>query len=220
MHRLPILLFLFVGLFVSLTGHTPDTAKRFWQTRGNNYTLGTLDIIGRGTWGAKPPITEGRLWFDYDAPLCRHLRRITLHHTHSQYTIQSLQDFHQTLADPKADIAYHFFIDTDGKTYEARPLGYVGSHSEGDNTFNVGIVLNGDFQKKPPTLAQQKALNQLLQGLKQLCPGGYPEGLWTHRERKALKFPGQPAKQTACPGDHLHRLGQRLKQKYLLENIF
>lgn len=191
--------------------------ERFWQPLGENYTLGSLEIIGRKTWDAKAPIPEGRYWEAYPQPICRFLKRITIHHTHSRYSIQSLQTFHQTMNDAKADIAYHYFIDEDGKVYEARPLGWIGSHSESDNTFNVGIVLNGDFQDKDPTLAQQISLNQLLKGLTELCPYAYAEGLWSHRERKALNFPGQPQKQTQCPGDHLSRLTERLKLHHALK---
>lgn len=202
--------------FILNTPVMAQETERYWQTQGGDYTLGPALIIGRGTWKAGPPIPEGRLWEAYPAPLCRSLERITLHHTHSLYTIQSLQHFHQTMADPKADIAYHYFIDTDGKIYEARPLGFIGSHSEADNTFNVGIVLNGDFQHTAPGLAQQNSLNQLLSGLKHLCPGGYPDGLWTHRDRKALRFQA-PEKQTECPGDILARLTPRLGLHHALK---
>lgn len=191
--------------------------SRFWQVKGDDYALGAATVTGRKVWGAEAPIPEGRYWESYPQPLCRYLRRITIHHTHSTYSIRSLQQFHQTMADAKADIAYHYFIDSDGLLYEARPLGFIGSHSERDNTFNVGIVLNGDFQKHPPTLAQQKTLHQLLQGLKALCPGGYEEGLWTHRDRKQLRFPEEMDKQTACPGEHLAQLTDRLGEHYALE---
>lgn len=216
--RLLCFIYCFFMAFPSLAGaqHLSDH-ERLWQTQGADYTLGTAAVIGRATWKAGPPIPEGRLWEAYPAPLCRYFQRITLHHTHSLYTIQSLQQFHQNMSDPKADIAYHYFIDTDGKIYEARPLGFIGSHSEGDNTFNVGIVLNGDFQHQAPSLPQQKSLNQLLEGLKSLCPGGYPDGLWTHRARKALRFPHAPEKHTECPGDVLAALTPRLRLHHALK---
>lgn len=182
-------------------------SNRFYETLGADYTLmtpsGPLLIHGRQSWQALAPITQNRLWAPYAQPLCQQLKKITVHHTHSLYTIQSLQVFHQTQADPKADIAYHFFIDRDGEVYEARPLGYIGSHSEGDNTQNLGIVLNGDFQKQAPAPLQLAALKHLLQGLKGLCPCGFEDGLWTHQERKRLRFPEQADKQTACPGQYL-----------------
>lgn len=180
---------------------------RFYEVQGASYTLQlgsqAVPIIGRKDWGAGPPIPEGRSWkpFPQDQPFCQSIRRITVHHTHSLYTIQSLQRSHQNQADPKADIGYHFFIDVDGKIYEARPLGYMGSHSEGDNSDNVGIVLNGDFTEKAPSPAQIAALRQLVPALR--CPCAPLEGLWTHQSRKALRYPGDPAHFTACPGTHL-----------------
>lgn len=207
----------FFGAAAQAADATQREGLRFWQVMGDDYMLGPISVTGRKAWGAEAPIPEGRYWEPYPAPLCRSLRRITIHHTHSTYSIRSLQAFHQTMVDAKADIAYHYFIDRDGQVYEARPLGFIGSHSEGDNTFNVGIVLNGDFQNQPPTLAQQTALNQLLEGLIQLCPGSYEDGLWTHRDRKQHNFPQQSNKQTDCPGDHLARLTQRLGRHYALK---
>ena len=183
------------------------STDRFYETLGADYLLqtahGPLLIHGRQSWQALQPITQRRLWAPYPQPLCPSLKRITVHHTHSIYTIQSLQVFHQTQDDPKADIAYHFFIDRDGKVYEARPMGYIGSHAEADNEQNLGIVLNGDFQESPPPPQQLQALKSLLQGLKNMCPCGFEEGLYTHQERKQARFPDDVSKHTACPGRYL-----------------
>ena len=182
-------------------------SERFYANNGPDYELdlgaGKVGIIGRGSWGALPPIPSGRSWKAYDAnqSVCAFIHRITVHHTHSRYTIQSLQIYHQNQSDPKADIAYHFFIDDDGRIYEARPLGFMGSHSEGDNSHNVGIVLNGDFSKKLPDPRQITALRQLLTALR--CPCAPIDGLWTHQQRKGLRYPGAADHYTACPGQHL-----------------
>lgn len=183
-------------------------SPRFFADQGDNYTLsfngGTpVTIIGRKTWGAGPPILPGRSWQPYpaEASVCSWFRRITVHHTHTALSIQALQKFHQTQADPKADIAYHFYIPASGEIYEARPLGYLGSHSEGDNSANLGIVLNGDFSEKAPSPAQITALRQLLTALR--CPCGFSDGVWTHQQRKHLKFKGDPAHSTECPGKEL-----------------
>lgn len=182
-------------------------SPRFFEENGGDYwlQLGSerVHIIGRGTWGAAPVIREGRSWKAYPAeqPVCAWIHRITVHHTEGIYTIQSLQIFHQHLADPKADIAYHFFIDSDGLIYEGRPLGIMGSHSEADNGHNVGIVLNGNFQVDVPSPAQLESLRHLLLALR--CPCFAQDGVWTHRQRKKLNFPHQPKHWTLCPGDHL-----------------
>lgn len=179
---------------------------RFFADQGEDYTLNLnggppVTIIGRKSWGAGPPITAGRSWQPYPAgaSVCSWYRRITVHHTHTPLSIQGLQKYHQTQADPKADIAYHFYIPASGEIYEARPLGYMGSHSESDNGQNLGIVLNGDFTHSAPTAAQLSALRQLLAALR--CPCGFSEGLWTHQQRKHLRFQG--ARSTSCPGEVL-----------------
>lgn len=182
-------------------------SPRFFELSGSDYTLnlggGSAEIIGRGTWGAGPPIPEGRSWVPYPAEssVCSWYSRITVHHTHSLYFMKFLQYFHQTLDDPYADVAYHFFIDTDGKIYEGRPLGYKGSHTERDNTSNVGIVLNGDFEERAPAPVQLKALRRLLLALR--CPCAPLEGIWTHQQRQTLNFPADPEHFTACPGQYL-----------------
>ncbi len=222
----------------SLTGlQTPNCQSqpldRFYEILGADYSLdtpsGPLLIHGRQSWQALQPITQNRLWAPYPQPICQQLKRITVHHTHSIYSIQSLQVFHQTQGDPKADIAYHFFIDRDGEVYEARPLGYIGSHAESDNHQNLGIVLNGDFQKQAPPPEQLAALKRLLYGLKALCPCGFEQGLWTHQERKRFVFPDQKTKQTACPGQYLAEpvfdfanelsFGPTHKREYINEEI-
>lgn len=182
-------------------------ASRFFAVQGGDYTLnlggGSAEIVGRGTWGAGPVMPEGRSWVAYPAAssVCGWISRITVHHTHRLYTPLSLQAFHQTQADPKADIAYHFFIDASGVIYEGRPLGFMGSHSERDNSNNVGIALNGDFDENLPGPLQLAALRRLLFALR--CPCSPLEGIWTHQQRNSFKFPADPAYATACPGQQL-----------------
>jgi hypothetical protein len=219
MSRLPLSLLLF-GLF-TLSAATPPLPlitglqacqglpeqQRFWAENGANYRLQsgpeTVTVIGRQTWGARPPLPAGRSWQAYpqDAAFCPQIQRVTVHHTHSEYTARSLQQRHQTQADPKADIGYHFLIDSEGQIYEGRPLGIIGSHSEKDNRGNIGIALSGDFQEQPPTRAQTETLRKLVMALR--CPCSDWDGVWTHRSRKQLQFPDAPEHHTLCPGDVL-----------------
>jgi len=186
-----------------------NAPERLFAENGADYWLqlgsSRVKIIGRASWGALPAIIEGRSWKTYSSkqPFCQWIKRITVHHTHGDYTVQSLQKFHQNIEDPKADIAYHFFINEKGVIYEGRPLGFMGSHSEADNSFNVGIALNGNFEAKAPRHAQLNALKNLLQALH--CPCFTQDGIWTHRQRKTLNFPEQPEHWTTCPGDQLHQ---------------
>ena len=133
-----------------------ENGADYWLQLGSS----RVKIIGRASWKAQPVMREGRSWKAYpaDQAVCQWIQRITVHHTHGLYTPQSLQTFHQNIADPKADIAYHFFIDEHGSIYEGRPLGIMGSHSEADNSFNLGIALNGNFQDQAPQEPQLKAL--------------------------------------------------------------
>lgn len=182
-------------------------SPRFFEVLGGDYTLnlggGSVEIIGRRTWHAGPPVSEGRSWVPYPAhsSVCSWYNRITVHHTHNLFFMQLLQFSHQHLDDPYADIAYHFLIDKDGKIYEGRPLGFKGSHTELDNTGNVGIVLNGDFEEFAPAPIQFAALRKLLLALR--CPCATLEGIWTHQQRQSLNFPGDPTHYTACPGEKL-----------------
>lgn len=182
-------------------------ASRFFAVQGGDYTLnlggGSAEIVGRGTWGAGPVMYEGRSWVPYPAAssVCGWISRITVHHTHRLYTPLSLQVYHQTQDDPKADIAYHFFIDQAGVIYEGRPLGFMGSHSERDNSNNVGIALNGDFNERLPGQPQLNALRRLLAALR--CPCAPLEGIWTHQQRNSFNFPADPAHATDCPGQQL-----------------
>lgn len=183
-------------------------APRFFEEQGGNYALSfnggpSVEIIGRKSWGAGPAIPAGRSWQPYpaQASVCSWFRRITVHHTHTALSITALQKYHQNQADPKADIAYHFYIPASGEIYEARPLGYLGSHSERDNGHNLGIVLNGDFSKNAPSPQQLSALRNLLSALR--CPCGFSDGVWTHQQRKHLTFKGDPAHSTECPGKEL-----------------
>lgn len=156
--------------------------SRFVDPNGGNYTLWgsppagpprRVEVIGRATWGAAPPITGGRVWDFHttalgasppyrilsipsndSTPLADVLKWMTVHHTKdpaqsSAATVRSLQCKHQLkgggTGGTYADIGYHFVIDADGKIYEGRPLGIKGSHVEQFNGGNIGIVLAGEF---------------------------------------------------------------------------
>lgn len=202
------------------SGCARSAPARFFETQGEDFLLSfnglvSVPIIGRKTWGAGPFFPEGRSFRPYpqEASVCSWFRRITVHHTHTPLSITALQKYHQTQTDPKADIGYHFYIDAKGQIYEARPLGYMGSHTEADNSYNLGIVLNGDFTQQKPPAPQLAALRQLLQALR--CPCGFREGIFTHQQRKTLQFPGDPAHFTECPGaalaEEVYRLAEELE---------
>jgi len=71
------------------------------------------------------------------------------------------------------DTGYHYLIDRDGTTVEARPLDQIGAHTKGHNTGTIGIALIGGFGSSADdsfddhfTLAQNMALRNLIAQLK------------------------------------------------------
>lgn len=51
-----------------------------------------------------------------------------------------------------ADIGYHYAVDRDGKIYEGRPVDVRGSHTDGENTGKVGVLVLGDYDSTPSSL--------------------------------------------------------------------
>jgi hypothetical protein len=154
----------------------------------------------REQWGAKPP-SQGMI---PNAP-----SRITVHHTGTapdpgaslQSKLRSLQNFSQAdskLADgrrkaPWSDVPYHFYIDVYGKVGQGRDVRFVGDTNTPFNPAgHIGVVLEGNFDAKPPTAAQVEALTGLLAKLTQSYRIA-PSNIGAHRQFA----------QTACPGRHL-----------------
>ena len=59
-------------------------------------------------------------------------------------------------------LAYHYFIDKQGKVTQARADTEVGYHTIGYNDKSIGIVLSGNFDVYLPTWEQTTALKSLL----------------------------------------------------------
>lgn len=200
------------------------THERAGEENGGDFVIGTTvtaRVTGRKTWGAKPPNKKPGLSYErYDksVDLCKHFVRITVHHTVGDYDVAGVQERHQNpgwfQGDARADIGYHLFIDKDGKICEGRPLCYIGSHSELDNTGNIGIVLRGNFESGNPSQAQLDALKRLIQALKEMCPNAFVGGVSTHKERKAQKSPKNP---TECPGKNLEDDVKRIAKELGME---
>lgn len=112
--------------------------------------------------------------------------RIVIHHAASNATIKSIQDAH---IDGRGlqDMAYHFFIDRQGKIYEGRSLGLMGAHAGSLNESHyqcvgnikaahvsrdydfksIGIVLSGNLEVRSPPEIQYQALKGLVSHLAQ-----------------------------------------------------
>ena len=81
---------------------------------------------------------------------------IILHHTkvntkdkkngrHDVYAVHRWHLNRETNGEKWAGIAYHFYIDQDGKIFTGRPLNTIGAHAYGYNSVSIGICFEGDF---------------------------------------------------------------------------
>lgn len=196
-------------------------------------TVRFANVKGRGTWGANPPVLDGtRLW-DFHrtnagcsspahsyaipnnevTPLRDTFKWATIHHTAGSAgdypTPNALQTKHQvegtSTGGPAADIGYHFFIDTSGVIFEARPLGMKGSHVNKFNGGNVGIVITGNFEagffggNMIPTLAQRNAMDTIARAV--AARFGI-KSIWYHHERD-IQTGKSASDATECPGSNM-----------------
>lgn len=220
--------------------------SRFADPLGDDYQLWAIkdgavvrqDVIGRNTWGAKPPILEtGRNYLFHDRAatpgtpyagrsipdsqtnqLSTVFRWITVHHTasSSKKPIKQIQEEHQTDPDPekrRADIAYHFFITPQGNVFEARALAIAGSHVPTFNPGNVGIVLAGDFDTPGGDERKEAAVSALFNLVKVLAARFGIKSVWGHRHRDK-QIPENARTGTVCPGERLLEDVKTLRKAY------
>lgn len=109
-------------------------------------------------------------------------------------TFEGIKRYHVSLG--WGNIAYHYFIDGQGKLRKGRNEGSAGTHTRADNMNfkSLGICLAGNFNLEEPTTAQLKALEQILNSLS-IKYKISKESIFGHRE--------VPYAATECPGDHL-----------------
>ena len=198
--------------------------------------------------GPPPPVPDvvARTTWDPDGT-CRIERgprtrpaRIHVHHTHEPVVaapdevpgaLRSICQSH--MERDFGGIGYHYAVDPFGQAWQARgPLPPElpervrnGAHAQGFNDNSIGIVLIGDFEKRPPTTEAYLALEQLAAYLawrydidphatvRARSTGGpvtrYDEGqrvelptICGHRDTGAG---------TACPGEQLYARLPRLR---------
>lgn len=131
--------------------------------------------------------------------------RITFHHTGSENTPQSVDDFdmgkesawhylarqvkngfHAETYGDNGDITYHFLIGKDGTIYEGRPLNYEGAHVRSHNAGNIGVAFLGNYSSQGFNDAQVHSAKTLVRvlnhayGIGQNANG--QQYIFTHKE--------------------------------------
>lgn len=131
------------------------------------------------------------------------IRRITVHHDAIVSTdLRSSSDVARRIESIRrshvqrgwADIGYHYVVDPQGRVWEARSLTKQGAHVEDNNENNMGVVVLGNFDVHPPSMAATTAVERFV--AQQMQRYNVPlNRVYTHRELKS----------TACPGSRLQR---------------
>lgn len=84
----------------------------------------------------------------------------------SHFTFKQCDDLHKAKFDMLSSlgfyVGYHYYIEKDGKLYQARKDNEEGAHTKGKNTSSIGICLAGNFDSTLPTEAQIKTLKELV----------------------------------------------------------
>lgn len=125
------------------------------------------------------------------------IQYITVHQTatpRATTTFETIKKYHMNLG--WGNIAYHYFIERDGRLRKGRNERTAGTHTRasGMNFKSLGVCVAGNFNEEEPTEAQLKSLTQILKSLaaKYNLP---KERILGHREVEGAV--------TECPGDNL-----------------
>lgn len=140
---------------------------------------------------------------------------IVVHHTAGNMgqSVESIWDMHVNIGDN--GIAYNRVITEDGTTIQGRPDDAVSAAAYGINRKSINIVVVGYFHPDgselagEPTEAQIKSLKENLIDCKNLYPGAEIIG---HRQVAEI-MGGSSDYATACPGDTLYEILQRVKEE-------
>lgn len=98
--------------------------------------------------------------------------KIILHHdgvSRSGPSFDIVNHFHQSKEFPLSSlgfyVGYHYWIEKDGSTRQARADEDIGAHTVGQNNISIGIGLAGNFDVEQPTNEQISSLGKLLSEL-------------------------------------------------------
>lgn len=154
-----------------------------------------VHIVPRVEWGAKAPLGV--------TPMPMPTEKVYIHHSADSNRgaagARDIQDGHMRPVAQKGrgfrDIAYSFLIDgDDGVIYEGRGAGVKGGHVFGDENFNHGICLMGNYENETLTDVARSSLLDLLRH-------GRDQGWW--KLTTILGHKQDPNASTKCPGKNL-----------------
>lgn len=84
----------------------------------------------------------------------------------SNFTFKQCDELHKKNFNFKSSLGYYcgyqYYIEKDGKLYQARKDDEEGAHTIGQNKNSIGVCLAGNFDATDPTEAQKTVLKQLL----------------------------------------------------------
>ena len=166
-----------------------EEASRFLDP---GLALASAAVNNRASWGARAARCGSA-----HSPF-----RLTVHHTVTptddsmspQARLRQIQSFHQDVRG-WCDVGYHFLVSRDGRLWEGRPSGMLGSHVGGANSGNVGISFMGTHTSTPITGGQLDSVAGLIADVtEQYGIDISSTTIKGHRDRG----------QTSCPGDALY----------------
>jgi N-acetylmuramoyl-L-alanine amidase len=156
-----------------------------------------IEIVSREEWGARPPTL-----IEY---ITDPVNMTFVHHTAGPsfcfdkesciVVVRAIQNYHMD-SNGWNDIGYSYLIGEDGRVYEGRTWGVVGSHTFNYNSIAYGFCVIGDFMERPPNAQALETTQKIIEcGVEQ----GYivPDyELFGHRDGRC----------TLCPGDFLYAI--------------
>ena len=121
-----------------------------------------------------------------------HPEMIIVHHLEAEgpnWTVENINEMHRT--DPKfgfAAIGYHYYIRLDGSVYKGRPDNAIGAHCLGCNTNTLGVVFEGDYDKR--SVMPDAQFNTWCDLYSYLCDRYGNMSVFGHREKGSSECPG------------------------------
>jgi uncharacterized membrane protein SpoIIM required for sporulation len=170
-------------------------------------SIDSLVLISRDAWHAHLANRQNTLPQRHDSDITS----VIIHHSGFPGTTSPLrlQEYQMNIRDMD-DIAYHFYITTEGCVYAGRPIDAIGQHTSAPpgavqpNYTSIGICLGGNFESDSlgPPLNQRIALHHLLAmllGRYNIAPGN----ILFHRDfnaRTGTTSDSLGITGTVCPG--------------------